>query len=51
VLETGKEVGGITFGSKRKLRGKNQWCAKHGLSRRKISGVMRGGAIGKENPG
>ncbi len=51
MLETGKEVGGITFGRKRELRGEDQWCAKDGFSRRKIGGVMRRGAIGKENPG
>ncbi len=47
----GKEVGGVTFRSERKLSRKNQWCAKDGFSRGKIGGVMRRGAIGKENPG
>ncbi len=47
----GKKVGGVTFGSEGKLGWENQWCAKHGLGRGKIGGVMRGGTIGKENPG
>jgi hypothetical protein len=51
VLELGKKVGGVTFGSEGELGWENQWCAKHGLSRGKVGGVMRGGTIGKENPG
>ncbi len=46
----GKEVGGVAFRGEGKLSWKNQWCAKHSFSRGKTGGIMRRGAIGKENP-
>jgi hypothetical protein len=51
VLKAGMKVGGIILRKKGKLGRKNQRRTENSLSRRQIGGIMRGGAVGQENPG
>jgi hypothetical protein len=51
MLEAGMKLGGIILRKKGKLGGKNQRRTENSFSRRQIGGIMRGGAVGKENPG
>jgi hypothetical protein len=45
------ELGGIILRKERKLGRKNQRGTENGVSRWQIWGIMRGGAVGEENPG
>jgi hypothetical protein len=45
------ELGEIIFRKKGKLSRQDQRGAKNSFSRRQIGGIMRGGAVGQENPG
>jgi hypothetical protein len=51
MLKAGMELGEIVFRKKGKLGGQDQRGTKNGFSRRQIGGIMRGGAVGQENPG